>query len=97
MLDHSPYRGYGDRIRILRERAGITIEQLAERLGVALYFIRWPALSEVYPTKLYIDALADDLNIDASYLARHIWTGESLKFIMQQNNPLDEKKLANEQ
>jgi len=97
MLDHSPYRGYGDRIRILRERAGITIEQLAERLGVAPYFIRRTELSEVYPTKPYIEALADVLNIDASYLARHIWTGESLKFIMQQNTPLEEMKLAYEQ
>ncbi|WP_294743931.1 helix-turn-helix domain-containing protein [uncultured Exiguobacterium sp.] len=97
MLDHSPYRGYGDRIRILRERAGITIEQLAERLGVAPYFIRRTELSEVYPTKAYIEALADALNIDASYLARHIWTGESLKFIMQQKTPLEEMKLAYEQ
>jgi transcriptional regulator with XRE-family HTH domain len=97
MLDHSPYRGYGDRIRILRERAGVTIEQLAERLGVAPYFIRRTELSEVYPTKAYIEALADALNIDASYLARHIWTGESLKFIMQQKTPLEEMKLAYEQ
>jgi len=97
MLDHSPYRGYGDRIRILRERAGITIEQLAERLGVAPYFIRRTELSEVYPTKAYIEALAEALNIDASYLARHIWTGESLKFIMQQKTPLEEMKLAYEQ
>ncbi len=97
MLDHSPYRGYGDRIRILRERAGVTIEQLAERLGVAPYFIRRTELSEVYPTKAYIEALAEALNIDASYLARHIWTGESLKFIMQQKTPLEEMKLAYEQ
>lgn len=97
MLDHSPYRGYGDRIRILRERAGVAIEQLAERLGVAPYFIRRTELSEVYPTKAYIEALAEALNIDASYLARHIWTGESLKFIMQQKTPLEEMKLAYEQ
>lgn len=97
MLDHSPYRGYGDRIRILRERTGVTIEQLAERLGVAPYFIRRTELSEVYPTKAYIEALAEALNIDASYLARHIWTGESLKFIMQQKTPLEEMKLAYEQ
>ena len=97
MLDHSPYRGYGDRIRILRERAGISIDQLAENLGVAPYFIRRTELSEVYPTKAYIESLADVLKIDSSYLARHIWTGESLKFVMQNNTPLEEMRLAYEQ
>ncbi|WP_026832087.1 helix-turn-helix domain-containing protein [Exiguobacterium undae] len=97
MLDHSPYRGYGDRIRILRERAGISIEELAKRLGVAPYFIRRTELSEVYPTKAYIESLADALRIDPSYLARHIWTGESLKFVMQEKTPLEEMRLAYEQ
>lgn len=77
----APFRGYGDRIRILRERAGITVEELAQAIGVAPYFIRRTELSEVYPTKPYIDALADALQISADYLARHIWTGESLKVI----------------
>lgn len=97
MLDHSPYRGYGDRIRILRERAGISIEELAKRLGVAPYFIRRTELSEVYPTKAYIESLAEALQIDPSYLARHIWTGESLKFVMQEKTPLEEMRLAYEQ
>ncbi|ACB61940.1 MULTISPECIES: helix-turn-helix domain-containing protein [Exiguobacterium] len=97
MLDHSPYRGYGDRIRILRERAGISIDQLADNLGVAPYFIRRTELSEVYPTKAYIESLAEALHIDSSYLARHIWTGESLKFVMQEKTPLEEMRLAYEQ
>ncbi|WP_214804284.1 MULTISPECIES: helix-turn-helix domain-containing protein [unclassified Exiguobacterium] len=97
MLDHSPYRGYGDRIRILRERAGISIDQLADNLGVAPYFIRRTELSEVYPTKAYIESLAEVLQIDSSYLARHIWTGESLKFVMQDSTPLEELRLAYEQ
>jgi len=83
----APYRGYGDRIRILRERSGLTIESLAERIGVAPYFIRRTELSEVYPTMPYIEALADVLQIDANYLARHIWTGESLKVLMKGRVP----------
>ncbi|WP_214760414.1 helix-turn-helix transcriptional regulator [Exiguobacterium sp. s146] len=92
---NAPYRGYGDRIRILRERAGISVEALADRIGVAPYFIRRTELSEVYPTMPYIEALAEALKIDANYLARHIWTGESLKVLMKGTVPeLEQMKLA---
>lgn len=92
---NAPYRGYGDRIRILRERAGISIEALADKLGVAPYFIRRTELSEVYPTMPYIEALAEALQIDANYLARHIWTGESLKVLMKGKVPeIEQMRLA---
>lgn len=95
---NAPYRGYGDRIRILRERAGLSIETLAERIGVAPYFIRRTELSEVYPTMPYIEALAEVLKIDPNYLARHIWTGESLKVLMKGKVPeLEQMKLAYEE
>lgn len=95
---NAPYRGYGDRIRILRERAGLSIETLAEQIGVAPYFIRRTELSEVYPTMPYIEALADALQIDPNYLARHIWTGESLKVLMRGKVPeLEQMKLAYEE
>ncbi|EPE62075.1 XRE family transcriptional regulator [Exiguobacterium sp. SH3S2] len=95
---NAPYRGYGDRIRILRERTGISIEALAEQIGVAPYFIRRTELSEVYPTMPYIEALAEALKIDANYLARHIWTGESLKVLMKGKAPeLEQMKLAYEE
>lgn len=95
---NAPYRGYGDRIRILRERTGMSIEALAEQIGVAPYFIRRTELSEVYPTMPYIEALAEALKIDANYLARHIWTGESLKVLMKGNAPeLEQMKLAYEE
>lgn len=95
---NAPYRGYGDRIRILRERAGLSIETLAEQIGVASYFIRRTELSEVYPTMPYIEALADALQIDPNYLARHIWTGESLKVLMRGKVPeLEQMKLAYEE
>ncbi|WP_114165896.1 helix-turn-helix domain-containing protein [Exiguobacterium sp. TNDT2] len=95
---NAPYRGYGDRIRILRERAGISVEALADRIGVAPYFIRRTELSEVYPTMPYIEALAEALKIDANYLARHIWTGESLKVLMKGTVPeLEQMKLAYEE
>lgn len=84
---NAPYRGYGDRIRILRERAGISVESLAEKIGVAPYFIRRTELSEVYPTMPYIEVLAEVLRIDPNYLARHIWTGESLKVLMKGRVP----------
>ena len=95
---HAPYRGYGDRIRILRERAGLSIETLAEQIGVAPYFIRRTELSEVYPTMPYIEALAEALRIDSNYLARHIWTGESLKVLMRGKVPeIEQMKLAYEE
>lgn len=98
MLEHTPYRGYGDRIRILRERTGMSVESFAEQLGVAPYFIRRTELSEVYPTMPYIEALAASLGIDASYLARHIWTGESLKALVREETmPIDELRQAYEQ
>jgi len=98
MMEHTPYRGYGDRIRILRERTGMSVESFAEQLGVAPYFIRRTELSEVYPTMPYIEALAASLGIDASYLARHIWTGESLKALVREETmPIEELRQAYEQ
>lgn len=79
-LETRPWRG--DRLRALREEAGLTIDELAKKIGVAPKILAhwerrdsfpyWPTPFVRAPSRIDIAMLCESLNTYDAYLTGHI-------------------------
>ena len=77
----SPLANYGVRIRTLRERQDIELEQLAELTETTPKMMERIERSIAHPSFAMIERLANTLNVPYDHLLRHIWPA---KMILQQ-------------
>ena len=67
-MPHSPQRAFGDRIRELRQAAGLRQEDLADRCGLFRTYMSRIETGKANPTLTMIHALADSLGVAVTEL-----------------------------
>lgn len=79
----SPLTNYGERIRTLRNRQGMELEQLAELTETTPEMINRIERSLAHPSFSMIERLAKVLGVPYEHLLRDIWPAQ---MIFQQEN-----------
>ena len=64
----SPQRAFGERIRVLRQAAGMTQDDLAERCGLFRTYMSRIETGKANPTLTMIHALAQSLDVPVTAL-----------------------------
>ena len=67
-MPYSPQRAFGDRIRELRQAAGLRQEDLADRCGLFRTYMSRIETGKANPTLTMIHALADSLGVAVTEL-----------------------------
>lgn len=75
----SPLENYGQRIRTLRERQEIKLEQLAEMTETTPEMMERIEQSIAHPSFSMIERLAKTLNVPYDHLLRHIWPAQMIR------------------
>jgi ribosome-binding protein aMBF1 (putative translation factor) len=68
-----PCKDYGFIIQMIREGAGMSVEELAFRTETSVRFILYTESSRVFPSDKYIELLSQALDIPFNELKERIW------------------------
>ncbi|MBN2511273.1 MAG: helix-turn-helix transcriptional regulator [Spirochaetales bacterium] len=74
---------FGDKIRKIRERKGVTLKDVASRIGVSESLVSQIERNKVSPSVDTLIAIADALNIDLEYLFRDYKKRKGLSIIRE--------------
>lgn len=69
----TPCNGYGKKIKLLREKQGLTVEQLANLVSSNVQHILDLEVNKLHPSNNFIQSLASILKVDFFSLNESIW------------------------
>lgn len=84
----------GNRIKIARERAGLTQEQLAEKIGKSTQFVSVVERGVAGPSLETITSICDSLDTSCDWLVRGLEPSPSAWLIAARLSALDSRQLA---